>query len=124
MLGFLVCILVFALSSCKKDDDKLSPLVGTWSNHQYTYIFNADGTGMYKDEARESDGSIMWSGGENYTWSANEVQLNITYTSAFGNSGYHIYYPYNSLYYYTINGNSLNIYYDDGGLMVVLTRSK
>lgn len=52
ILALLVTFMGLAVSSCSKDDDNISPIVGTWektteSSAVGQFVFNSDNTGSY-----------------------------------------------------------------------------
>ncbi|MCL2575589.1 MAG: hypothetical protein FWE33_04065 [Defluviitaleaceae bacterium] len=93
-------LLVFAACNSSQDVDQNNPLIGAWSWDEvaldYTYTFNADGTG--------SRGGVMF-GFENFTWwtTNNDSRLELRITNPDeGNLA-------NQSWNVILNGNSLTL---------------
>ena len=101
-------VLLVTLSSCNKDAEKNSPLIGTWekgSNSDYYLVFRSDGTGY-------EHLSCYWCSDDNheFTWEADGTYLFLHYDYDDGEMGRG---SYTVTLYYTLSGKNLVLYYSD-----------
>ena len=106
-LVFLFAIILCSgFVSCDKDNNKgESNIVGEWVESDFTYVFKANGSGcLIMDYTSIGIGVYI----SNYRWRKTSTMLHLTFDGSGSTSAG------TQSYYYTIEGDVLSLWYDDG----------
>lgn len=110
VIATLCCLSV----ACNKDDNGNSGLVGTWNYSNVYLILNPNGTGsQVLDFSSSGQGQSI----SNFTWNQTNSMIHLNH-DGLGNMSAGI-----RSYYYTLNSNILELWYDDGDFFGAFTRT-